>query len=119
MYSLVREGEGKRAMRRVSTHSKHAQAIVRYLQRRGAWCTRLHGSMWQRRGLPDILACWQGTLLAIEVKAGQHSRLSPHQKAELDALHRAGAVVLVGDAPSVIEQLRQLTGDLQPTLLDA
>jgi hypothetical protein len=72
-----------------------------------------------RKGLPDILACWQGTLLAIEVKAGKHSRLSPHQKAEMDSLRRAGAVVLCGDAEKVLRDLRQVTEDLQPTLLDA
>lgn len=88
---------------------------MRYLQRRGAWCVRLHGSGWQRRGLPDILACWQGRLIAVEVKTGT-GRLSPHQKAELDTLRRAGAVVLEGDAERVIQGLRQVTQDPQGVL---
>ncbi len=68
-----------------------------------------------RKGLPDILAIVDGRPVVIEVKTGT-GRLSPHQKAELDALRRAGAVVLCGDAPSVIEQLRVITNDQQLSL---
>ena len=97
-------------------HSQHAQAIVRYLQKRGAWTTRIRAGWGMRKGLPDILACWQGKLLAIEVKTGR-GRLTPHQRAELDSLRCAGAVVLVGSAEEVIRELERLTGEPQGRLL--
>ena len=52
-------------------HTIHARTIVRYLQKRGAWVARIRGTWGQRKGLPDILACWQGMLIAIEVKTGK------------------------------------------------
>lgn len=69
-----------------------------------------------RKGLPDIFCCYRGQLIAIEVKTGR-GRLTPQQKAELDSLRAAGAVVLVGDAQKVIQELRVLTGDPQGCLL--
>ncbi|GIV18642.1 MAG: hypothetical protein KatS3mg023_0393 [Armatimonadota bacterium] len=100
-----------------SAHSQHAQAIVRYLQKRGAWCARIRGTWGQRRGLPDIFACWQGRLIAIEVKTGRHARLSPPQRRELESLQACGAVVLVGDATEVLRQLEALTDEPQGRLL--
>lgn len=102
-----------------TVHGKHAAEIARYLQKRGAWVARIRGTWGQRRGLPDILACWEGRLLAIEVKSTQHARLSPHQKREHDALRAAGAVVLVGDAPTVVSQLEALTAEPQGRLFNA
>jgi len=61
-------------------HTIHATAIVRYLQKRGAWVARIRGTWGQRKGLPDILACWQGRLIAIEVKTGK-GRLTPQRGA--------------------------------------
>ena len=97
-------------------HTLHARTIVRYLQKRGAWVARIRGTWGQRKGLPDILACWQGRLIAIEVKTGK-GRLSPEQKREHEALRTAGAVVLVGNAVEVIHQLERLTQEPQARLL--
>ncbi|GIV21714.1 MAG: hypothetical protein KatS3mg023_3465 [Armatimonadota bacterium] len=109
--------EGSYRREKVSAHSQHARAIVCYLQKRGAWCARIRGTWGQRRGLPDILACWRGHLIAIEVKTGKHARLSPQQKREHEALRAAGATVLVGDATEVVRQLEALTGEPQGRLL--
>ncbi|MCL6474429.1 MAG: VRR-NUC domain-containing protein [Firmicutes bacterium] len=97
-------------------HTLHARTIVRYLQKRGAWVARIRGTWGQRRGLPDILACWQGRLIAIEVKTGS-GRLTPAQKREHEALRTAGAVVLVGNAEQVLSELEHLTHEPQLRLL--
>lgn len=74
-------------------HSQHAQAIVRYLQKRGAWITRIRAGWGMRKGLPDILACWQGKLLAIEVKTatGEAHRRTAGQVALSNATPSADA----------------------------
>ena len=101
---------------RMHQHTLHARTIVRYLQKRGAWVARIRGTWGQRKGLPDILACWQGRLIAIEVKTGK-GRLTPEQRREHEALRTAGAVVLVGNAVEVIHELERLTQEPQARLL--
>jgi hypothetical protein len=96
-------------------HTIHAKTIVRYLQKRGAWVARIRGTWGQRKGLPDILACWQGRLIAIEVKTGK-GRLTPEQRREHEALRAAGAVVIVGDAVQVVQELERLTQEPQARL---
>lgn len=38
------------------------------LDQRGAWHQKIWGSSLMARGIPDILACWQGRFIAIECK---------------------------------------------------
>lgn len=97
-------------MNRHGNHSRHAGAVMRYLQRRGAWCMRIRGTWGQRRGLPDIFAVIDGRAVAVEIKTGR-GRLTEHQKRELDAIAAVRGVVLVGDAPSVIARLDALFGE--------
>lgn len=59
---------------------------------------------------------YRGQLIAIEVKTGR-GRLTPQQKAELDSLRAAGAVVLVGSAEEVIRELETITEEPQRRLL--
>lgn len=45
--------------------------ILRELRARyGAdlWITKVHGSLFQQRGLPDLVACYRGWYVAFEVK---------------------------------------------------
>ena len=93
----------------------NAAHLTRYLQKRGAWVARIRGTWGQRKGLPDILACWQGRLIAVEVKTGK-GRLTPEQRREHEALRTAGAVVLVGNAVQVVQELERLTQEPQARL---
>lgn len=49
-------------------HSKLRKEICDYLKSVGAWyvCTNSQG--YGRRGIPDVLCCYRGAFLAIEVK---------------------------------------------------
>jgi hypothetical protein len=111
---LITNISRKRSSRSMQ-HTIHAITIVRYLQKRGAWVARIRGTWGQRKGLPDILACWQGRLIAIEVKTGK-GRLTPEQRREHEALRAAGAVVLVGNAVEVVQELERLTQEPQARL---
>lgn len=73
----------------------------------GAWHVRQVGLLEARRGLPDVLACYQGRLIAIECKSGR-GRLRPAQEAELSALRRAGAICIVARSlEDVVEALER------------
>jgi Holliday junction resolvase len=70
--------------------------IQRRLRERGAWCAKLHADGTGRNGLPDLIACYRGQLLAIEVKRpGASGTLRALQRVELDRVARAGGTPIV------------------------
>lgn len=79
-------------------------AITRLLKARGAWQMNVHGSTHGRNGLPDIIACHRGHLIAIEVKSptGRPTRL---QQYELARIKRAGGSALIARDTTELEQL--------------
>lgn len=69
-------------------------AIQRLLRRRGAWCVNVHGAGVGRNGIPDILACYRGRFISIEVKQAR-GRVRPQQAYELERIRRAGGCAIV------------------------
>jgi len=46
------------------------------------------------KGVPDFIGCYRGRMFGLEVKVpGKHAE--PHQKAEIDAMNKAGAFARV------------------------
>ncbi len=82
--------------------------IMRHLNSRPATrAIKVHGSA-LTIGEPDIIACWKGRLLAIEVKTNRvGSKTSALQKWVLLEWRRAGATILV------IRSLAQLKRELK------
>ena len=57
------------------------------------------------KGLPDLIGCFQGKFLAIEVKR-KNGKVSPEQEATIARINRAGGLAFVArDLETVIEQL--------------
>ena len=95
-------------------HRRHCDEVARFLRRRGAWVLRIRATWGIRRGTPDILACWRGRMVAVEVKTGRGA-LSPAQREELASLRACGAIVAVGGALSVVQQIEEQMGAPPPT----
>lgn len=77
--------------------------IKKALTAKGAWVTKTHGSL-HSAGLPDILACYQGRFIGIEVKRPEtRGTVTARQQAFLDQIEAAGGIV--GVATSVEEAL--------------
>ncbi len=82
------------------------RCIVRWFQINGHFSTRLQSvgtfrndikmfvKSQQRKGLPDVLACVDGRLVAVEIKYGKDV-LSTDQKEAIAELKAAGALVFV------------------------
>lgn len=87
------------ARRRLSSPSEASvvQNIVRHLTGRGAWVTKTHGGRYGKRGVPDLLACYRGRLVAIEVKRldAPASAVTELQRINIELIHRAGGIALV------------------------
>ena len=68
--------------------------IARYLKDLGAWCFKVHGSPYQRAGVPDLLCCHKGRFYAFEVKR-PGERATPIQAHELEQIRAAGGEAAV------------------------
>jgi Holliday junction resolvase len=66
-------------------------AIKKYLKKIGGKVQKQHGSVYGRNGVPDLLACYQGRFLALEVKRPGEDT-TPLQKHELAGWEAAGAL---------------------------
>jgi VRR-NUC domain-containing protein len=87
-------------------HTQVVQAIRQYFDWCKAWNLKVVGGAYQRRGVPDILACWPdgGRLIAVEVKTGK-GRLTADQETELAALLKSGAVCIVASSVDDVEEV--------------
>lgn len=70
---------------------------------------KIHGSMYQKAGVPDIIACVDGVFIGIEVKR-PGGIVSPLQQLNIDDINRSGGVAFVAysveDVRKQIEKLR-------------
>lgn len=74
--------------------SRIVERIMSYLRARGAFAEKLHGGMLQTTGLPDVVACYRGKFLAIEVKR-PGGRATPMQEHILREIRKAGGFAAV------------------------
>nr|DAH10859.1 MAG TPA: Nuclease [Caudoviricetes sp.] len=87
------------------------------LTRRRAWFVKIAASPEMPRGIPDILACYRGHFIGIEVKRpGRKNGLSEHQKIQLANITKAGGIALVvNDFDKFIVELNSLENNLNDT----
>ena len=56
-------------------------------------------------GIPDLICCWEGRMLAIETKApGKLNNVTPNQQKRLAEIKRAGGHALVIDDVDVLKE---------------
>ena len=67
--------------------------VLAYLRKCGAWAVNIHGNEFQS-GCPDILACYKGKFLALELKAvsGKASKL---QERNVLKIRTAGGIAYI------------------------
>lgn len=84
--------------------------ITRHARGRGAYVTKTHGGAAGRNGIADLLICYHGWFVAVEVKqpGGRISRLQQH---ELGLVEAAGGWAIVAysvqDVRLLLDQLDQ------------
>lgn len=91
------------------TLEKHIEnQIKKYLDSIGCWHMKVHGSMYQKAGVPDILACINGRFVGIEVKR-PGGIVAPLQTWNINEIQKSGGVAFVAySVEEVKTQLRQL-----------
>ncbi len=64
------------------------------LTERGAWVLKTWSNGVQRSGVPDLLVCYKGYFLGLEIKA-TGGRASELQKWNIDGIKKAGGVGMI------------------------
>ena len=76
--------------------------IMNRLEAEGGFWVKIHGSPFQLSGIPDILGCWKGLFIAIEVKCVGNAPTRIQQNV-IELIAKAGG--RVGVAYNVAEAL--------------
>ena len=81
-------------------------SILSALKERGAYCVKVMAA--NRNGVPDIIACYKGQFVAIEVK-DKYGRPTPLQQANIQQIRKADGWAIVAwsvdEALSVLEEI--------------
>lgn len=87
------------------------QKIVAYLESQGARSFKIHGEegSYQEAGIPDLLVCWRGRFIGLEVKLPGNTP-SPIQEKVLREIKGSGGIASV---VSSVEQVRSLLAKLE------
>lgn len=82
----------------MKNESQLTSQIKNLLKSKGAYCEKIFGGGFQSAGIPDILACYRGYFVAIEVKSPTgKGRASDIQKLKIKAIREAGGVAFITD----------------------
>lgn len=68
--------------------------VKKYLKDQGCWVLKTWSNGIQREGIPDLLVCWKGYFLGIELKA-ENGKVSDLQQWNLDQIGKAGGIGIV------------------------
>lgn len=82
-----------------------------WLTARGIWYCQPVATGFGPSGVPDIVACWQGRMLGIEVKApGKRSNTTTMQERQLAQITAAGGIAIVVDDVSQLDDMEASLG---------
>ena len=83
-------------------------SISKALRARGAYVAKIHGSFYGSSGIPDLVCCYRGHFIGLEVKR-PGNKATPIQEAQMEGIRRAeGIAVVVTDVPSALDLLDSL-----------
>lgn len=88
------------------TESQLVIKIKQYLKDKGAYVEKIWGGGFQSAGIPDIIACYKGRFLGIEVKVG-NNKPSEIQLVKLKRINDADGVGVVVWS---LEEVKELIG---------
>lgn len=80
--------------------------VKKWLKEHGAWYVKTWGGGYQRNGLPDLIICWKGHFIGLELKA-ENGRASELQKHEIEQIRKAGGIGMILK-PSGFEELKKI-----------
>ena len=90
----------------MKNESQLVSQIKNYLKSKGAYCEKIFGGGFQASGIPDILCCYKGLFIAIEVKSPTgKGRASDVQKLKIKAIRDSGGLAFITDNFEEVERV--------------
>ena len=71
--------------------TKLQKSVQAYLNSIGAYCFKVHGSIYMKAGIPDVICCNKGLFYGIECKVGKNT-MSELQKEHKKMIEKAGGI---------------------------
>ena len=78
----------------MASEKQFENQVKKWLKEHGAWYLQTWGGGYQRNGIPDLLICWKGKFIGVELKA-ENGRASELQKHEIETIRMAGGVGII------------------------
>lgn len=78
--------------------------IKAYLKSIGAYYVKYFGNQFSQVGVPDILCCYKGRFIGIEVK-NEKGKTSPLQDVNIQQIKDAGGLAIVARTVDEVKQL--------------
>lgn len=78
--------------------------IKAYLKSIGAYYVKYFGNQFSQVGVPDILCCYKGRFIGIEVK-NERGKTSPLQDVNIQQIKDAGGLAIVARTVDEVKQL--------------
>ena len=78
--------------------------IKKYLKDKGAYCVKYFGNAFSQVGVPDLLVCYKGKFLGIEVK-NEKGKTSQLQNINILNIRKAGGISFVARS---VEDVREI-----------
>jgi len=87
--------------------------IIKALRGRGGFWFKVHGNAIQMSGIPDIIGCYRGHFIAMEVKLPRRLIVSKRQRLILRRIRRAGGTsIVIQDSLAALEVLDRVDATL-------
>lgn len=97
--------------------AKLSRKIKDKLNEQGGWFFKVHGSALMMAGLPDLIGCWRGRFIGLEVKMpDKRDNTSVRQDYVHSLILKAGGVVAVVCSPEeALEVVRTVDREMRST----
>lgn len=80
--------------------------IKNFLKSRGCYVEKIFGGGFQSAGIPDLIVCYKGLFIAIEVKSPTHKgRASDIQKLKIRAIRNSGGIAFITDSLEEVKRI--------------
>lgn len=92
------------------SEKRFEEQVKKWLKEHNAWYVKTWSNGIQRAGIPDLIICWKGRFIGLELKA-ENGRPSELQKREVDQIKKAGGIAMIL-YPSGFEDFKKLLMNL-------
>lgn len=82
------------------------EQVKKWLKEHGAWYVKTWSNGVQRSGIPDLIVCWKGHFIGLELKA-ENGRPSALQMHEVEQIWKAGGKAFI-TRPSDWDEVKKI-----------